>query len=221
MFRRGEWRVGWLGFEGEAKSAYVKVLAKDSSDNILLAKVTTAAQIPSSVAGYAYGCILIIADSGLIYSNTGGASSCTFSLAGLKSGAVTAGYIGSGAVTPIKMGVKNIVTGTAGASFTPSAADILNGYLKISTIGQTFNMTLPAAVNILAAFAGATGAWFDYTIYNGAGHTGIFDAGTGDTVIGGTAGTTQIPVGGVMSTQIVKTSDTTVDVVIKDIKLIT
>lgn len=231
MNRRGQWRVGWLGFEGDRKSAYVTVLAKDSSDNILIAKVTTGAQIPSAVAGYAYGCLLIVADSGLIYSNTGGATSCTFSLAGLTTGAITSSYIGagavvaaglgSGAVTPVKMGVKNIITGTAGASFTPSAADILNGYLKISTIGQTFNMTLPAAVSILAALGGATGSWFDYEIYNGAGHTGIIDCSTGDTILGGTAGTTQIPVGGIMSMKIIKTADATVDIVIQDVKALT
>jgi hypothetical protein len=70
MNRKGAWRVGWLGFEGDAKSAYITVLAKDPSDNILLMLVTTAGQLPTS-SGYAYGCLAICQDSGAIYYNTG------------------------------------------------------------------------------------------------------------------------------------------------------
>jgi hypothetical protein len=127
----------------------------------------------------------------------------------------------SGVVTPVKMGVKNVISGTAGATFNPTPTDMLNGYLKVAAINQTYGITLPAAATILLTFTGATGAWFDYTIYNGAGHTGIIDAGTGTTILGGTAGTTQIPQGGIMSMKIIKSADGAIDAVITDIKALT
>ncbi len=60
-----------------AKSATVDVALTDATNNAILVKATTG-NIPSAVAGYAIGCVLINTTTGGTYTNTGTASSCTF-----------------------------------------------------------------------------------------------------------------------------------------------
>ena len=57
--------------------ATVDVALSDNSGNAVLVRCATSA-IPSSVAGYAVGCLLQATDDGGIFANTGSASSCTF-----------------------------------------------------------------------------------------------------------------------------------------------
>lgn len=68
-------KVG-TGF-GELYGA-VTVYFNDRAGNIIFATAATG-DIPSSVAGYAVGCILIDSTVGTPYKNTGSITSCTFS----------------------------------------------------------------------------------------------------------------------------------------------
>jgi hypothetical protein len=217
MFRRSHWRVGEIGFEGNAKSAYITVLARDNSSNILLMKVTTSGQLPSAVAGYAYGCLAICADSGALYYNSGGATSCTFTAIGtVTSNSLTTAMLQAGAVTPVKMGVKNVVAAATymatGASWLPGVADILNAFVKI-TASQTqgFGLLIPAAATIIAAFSSTTGAWFEFDIYNNSGQTLTITGDTGVTL----KGTATLANGKTARVTIIVTAGTTVDALIE------
>ena len=55
----------------------VDIAMCDLTGNAMMVKCTTG-NIPSSVAGYAIGCLLINTTSGTLYTNTGTAASCTF-----------------------------------------------------------------------------------------------------------------------------------------------
>ena len=55
----------------------VEVALTDDSGNAILVKCLVG-DIPSSVAGYAIGCLLINTTSGVLLINTGTAASCTF-----------------------------------------------------------------------------------------------------------------------------------------------
>lgn len=77
MFRRGFWRMGMAGLEGSVNADGVTVLAKDSSDNVILCSCATGS-IPSGTAGYALGCILINTTTGVLHSNAGTTAACGF-----------------------------------------------------------------------------------------------------------------------------------------------
>ena len=81
----------------EAKTSTVKVALTDASGNAVLAYGSTA---PTSLAGYAIGCLFVLTSNGANYTNTGTAASATWTLAGT----VTAGSVGAtelaSAVTP-------------------------------------------------------------------------------------------------------------------------
>ena len=72
------------GLFSPTTSAPVKIALTDDAGNALLVK-STAANIPSAVAGYAVGCLLIATDTGALYSNTGTATSASFVLFALDS----------------------------------------------------------------------------------------------------------------------------------------
>lgn len=55
----------------------VDKILQDDKGLLVLVRCATG-DIPSAVAGYSVGCILINTTSGAIYTNTGTASSCTF-----------------------------------------------------------------------------------------------------------------------------------------------
>lgn len=179
MFRSGKWRVGWLGFEGEAKSTVITVLAKDSSENILLCTCSATASIPSQVAGYAVGCILINTATGAIYTNQGTALLCSFS-----------GSTPAGAITPARMAVLtptgDTSTAGTGGTFSISAAQLFLGYFKVAdTKTGAFSIQLPSAVALqaLTGFNATVGSWFEVVIYNGsATKTGTVIADSGATI---------------------------------------
>ena len=92
------------GFFGPS-GATVMAAILDESNNVVLAKGTVA-NIPSAVAGYAVGCEYIATDTGILYTNTGSITSCTFTKVGsdgeisLASGKVLVGN-GSGVGTGV------------------------------------------------------------------------------------------------------------------------
>jgi hypothetical protein len=57
-----------------AVNSTVKSILTDDDGNILFAYGT----LPSGTAGYAIGCLFIVTSSGIAYSNTGTATSCSF-----------------------------------------------------------------------------------------------------------------------------------------------
>lgn len=63
-------------FAPEETSTGVKVALTDESGNAILVKCATG-DIPSGVAGYAVGCLLINTTSGVLYYNNS-VTSCTF-----------------------------------------------------------------------------------------------------------------------------------------------
>ena len=65
-------------FAPEVNTAAVQTALVDEFGNAILVKCATGS-IPSGVAGYAVGCLLINTTSGVLYTNTGTVSSCTFS----------------------------------------------------------------------------------------------------------------------------------------------
>jgi len=98
----------------------VKVSLSDDFGNADLVRCTVA-NIPSAVAGYAVGCILKATDTGGIYTNTGSATSCTFTLLEDAGGAftlpVTATYSSSstsGSTSVESMSIATTMTGVGG-----------------------------------------------------------------------------------------------------------
>lgn len=63
---------------GVAKSATVTVYLTDLNNNYVYVTCAGTPTIPSSVAGYAIGCILIDNVNAGLYVNTGTVASCTF-----------------------------------------------------------------------------------------------------------------------------------------------
>jgi hypothetical protein len=95
MLRIGKWRVGWLGFEGDPISTHLKVLARNANDYIIMVMVDLTANIPSGTAGYSVGCLLLDSQAGVIYSNQGSVTSCSFVAAtGVQGTAGTDGATG-------------------------------------------------------------------------------------------------------------------------------
>lgn len=116
-------------------TALVKVALTDNSNNAMLASAATA-NIPASVAGYAIGCILIATDTGLPYSNTGTAASCTFTL------------INSDTPAGIPLASSHVLVGNS----SNVAADVaMTGDITISNAG----LTAIGAGKVLLAMLGA------------------------------------------------------------------
>ena len=65
-------------FAPEVNKMVVQTALVDENGYAILVKCPTAS-IPSAVAGYAVGCLLINTTSGVLYTNTGSVTSCTFS----------------------------------------------------------------------------------------------------------------------------------------------
>jgi len=63
---------------GGSSNGAVTVLEYNDSMQVTRCKCATG-DIPSAVAGYAVGCQLTNTTSGVLYSNTGSVTSCTFS----------------------------------------------------------------------------------------------------------------------------------------------
>jgi hypothetical protein len=98
-----------------ALNANVSVALNDENGYAMLIKCTVG-NIPSSVAGYAEGCVLIATDAGSLYMNTGSNSSCTFTL----NGTGASGYSGySGTSGTSGFSGKSGFSGTSGTSGTP------------------------------------------------------------------------------------------------------
>lgn len=105
-------------------SQAVKIALTDESGNAILVKCATAS-IPSAVAGYAKGCELIDTTTGLLYSNTGTADSCTFTSVGvdtpgdiaLTTGSILIGAAGVAAALDMKGNGKILIgNGTTAAA---------------------------------------------------------------------------------------------------------
>ena len=113
----------------------VEVALTDKSGNCELVKCT-AANIPSAVAGYAIGCILIATDTGAQYYNTGTAASCTFTLQGtVTAGSVTLAMLAAG-ITPshvVKYAGKITWSGS-GASLATTITGVLSTDIILVTI---------------------------------------------------------------------------------------
>ena len=84
------------GLFSPTTSAPVKIALTDDAGNALLVK-STVANIPSAVAGYAVGCLLIATDTGALYSNTGTATSASFVVGGtITNGSVLLASLATG-----------------------------------------------------------------------------------------------------------------------------
>lgn len=106
----------------------VKVALTDEQGNADLVRCTVA-NIPASVAGYAIGCLLKATDTGGIYTNTGTASSCTFTLLEDAGGSFTLPVTATDASTTTGTSVaftQNAVT--TGAGFTQSLNGLTTGF---------------------------------------------------------------------------------------------
>lgn len=100
---------------------------------------STVANIPSSVAGYAVGCLLQASDTGGIYTNTGTAESCTFTLLEDAGGNFT---------LPISATDSTTTTGNS-VAFTQNAVTSGKGFLQTVnglTVGFGHSITHTTAV---------------------------------------------------------------------------
>ena len=76
MARKEQLSVGVLIRSGSSNGA-VTVLESDELGLVSECRCATGS-IPSAVAGYAVGCVLVDTTTGYVYANTGSTSSCTF-----------------------------------------------------------------------------------------------------------------------------------------------
>jgi len=116
-----------------------------------------AANIPNAVAGYATGCVLFASDTGLAYTNTGSATSCTFTQ-------LTSGGGGGGLSIPFTE-TDNITT--TGVSIGDSATGLTSGAVFQGTVatgvfttgGSVFNAVMNAVTAGNGFVALTTGAY--------------------------------------------------------------
>ena len=81
----------------------ILVALTDESNNAILVKCATGS-IPSGNAGYAIGCELIDTTTGLLYTNTGTAASCTFTAVNtLTTGQVTSAKLAANTVQYVEV----------------------------------------------------------------------------------------------------------------------
>ena len=148
--RREQFSVGQLIRKGASNGA-VTVLEYDDSGLVTICKCATGA-IPTAVAGYAVGCVLINTTTGGLYTNNS-ATSCTFSLTGtVTNGSVTATQLASNAVTtakildanvtPAKTLVTQAVTPTVGGLTTGIIADTTT-FAAVTSGNAAYFVTLP------------------------------------------------------------------------------
>jgi len=194
--RKQRWSTGILELIGSVfykpvMNSSVLVLCEDLYQNSLIIKCTSA-NIPSGVAGYAVGCLLIATDTGAMYTNVGTTSSCNFQPPGT-----------------VIAGVKTPLTATA----TITAAQVLGGYINtnVGNSGDTF--TLPTATALQAVIGARTGDSVEVIIAN------VAAAGTSIVIAAGSANTTMVgnytPVVGAHAIQImfVNTGTGTMDAI--------
>lgn len=170
----------------------VLVAFNDESGNITKCKCATA-DIPSAVSGYAKGCILVNTTTGLLYTNTGTSSSCTFALVNtdtpgniaLTDGKIIAGNgsnVGaevtpSGVVSMTNAGVFSFQTGQVQtASVTVSATDIVSGTTMKALVAAPASGKFIRLIGASIAYTYATAA------YTGGGNVSL---ALGTTVITG------------------------------------
>lgn len=175
--RKEEFTVGRLIRAGSSNGA-VTVLETDENGYVTLCKCATGS-IPSAVAGYAVGCLLIDTTTGKLYQNDS-ATSCTFN----SIGDIASAEIAANAITPIKMGIRTLVA-LADAAATPTIAQLMTSSIFTITPTTARTFTTPTAALIVAGITGATiGSWFDFTIVNLAAFAVTVTAGAGVTLSG-------------------------------------
>lgn len=133
-------------------TAAVHIALTDESGNAILVKCATG-DIPSSASGYAIGCMLVNTTTGTLYTNTGTASSCTFTAVNTD----TAGNIA--------LATGSMIIGAAGvgsAIDVKTAGNILVGNGSTATSVNLASITVPVktAVTLLSATPGnVKGLW--------------------------------------------------------------
>lgn len=171
------------------QTSTVDVALTDTIGNAILAKGT----VPSSLPGYAVGCLFIETSSGKAYQNTGTTTSCSFDAIG----DITTAEIADGAVTRIKMSA-------AGAS-----KDILATSATIATTGNIDSYVIVPETGILSGvdFSGADALAANDTNYITYTITNLGQAGAGTTVmLAATAANTTKATGGTALTANTKRS---------------
>jgi hypothetical protein len=121
----------------------------DESGKVILCKCATG-NIPSAVAGYAVGCILIDTTTGIHYTNTGSATSCTFTKDSIMSTNKKGYYVA--AVTTNGTTPANIFGATNGFAGT------ITGAFVIATDATAGNITLATTAGTVATIAKGTSA---------------------------------------------------------------
>jgi hypothetical protein len=137
---------------------------------------STVANIPSGVAGYAYGCLLQAIDNGALYSNTGGATSCTFTIVStVTAGSVTLATLAAG-ITPSHV-VKYAGTATGGTTATraytvtgAAATDVATAVIRASTNAASIQKAVLTTDTLTVTFSTDPGAstTVDYSILRAA-----------------------------------------------------
>lgn len=168
MANKEQQSIGELTLIG-ASNGTVTVLERDSAEKVSKCKCATGS-IPSVVAGYAVGCLLIDTTTGHLYVNTGSITSCTFNDVGavaageisLATGSILVGAAGVGAALDVKSNGNVIVgNGTTIVSATPDTAGLV-AKTGVQSVGgvKTFSaqMVLQTAHSGILIGAGASGA---------------------------------------------------------------
>ncbi len=169
----------------------------DESGNFTLVKCT-AANIPSGVSGYAYGCGLLATDTGNQYVNTGGTTACTFTLLDTA--------LGGAATSLVDSSQLNVVT----TVHTASAVNYLTvGNSAAGAVSANAIVLVPAgsdsAISLTLKPLGATGILnFGSTTQTGVINVGLSTtattAGVNILSAASTASTQTIEIGGGTST---------------------
>ena len=128
-------------------STGVQIALADSNGNATLVKCPQAS-IPSAVAGYAVGCMLITTDTANYYTNIGTASSSSFADEG---------------ATPVTR-----IASPINATATATAAQVDTGYITSTSAAATV-ITLPTGTLLGAALNAAAGTSFNLIVDNTAG----------------------------------------------------
>ena len=132
MARRQTWSVGKLIYHGAKKNSTITIYSEDKLGNALLA-IGTYANMPSSVSGYAYGCLYIASDTGNVYHNTGGATTCSFTTQGTTGVTGATGATGATGSTSEAYGVGKTPTATSTGAAGEIAYDTNYIYVCTST----------------------------------------------------------------------------------------
>ena len=115
-------------FANSDGNIYVGIV--DESNNALFVKCATG-YIPSSVAGYAMGCLLLDTTTGYVYSNTGSTSSATWTqlASGGYSGTLPATVTDASTTTTTSLAyTQNLVTTGSGITQSLNALTTGKGY---------------------------------------------------------------------------------------------